>query len=217
MFFNGNYFRNALPNIGHMSSGLVSGMGRALMDTFRRVVTLIGGISYAGVAFALLPPAGAPAGTTAICKDGSYFFGQSKSDACKTHGGVNAWYEVADTSAKGTPSDSARAPSSPNPSAAARSVAEGANAPPSTSNAPSRASVEAANASAEAANPPGNIAAAQDPAPGGGSGLVWVSDGSKVYRCEGDKLYGRTKPGKYLSERDAKSKGLEPQSGKTCS
>jgi hypothetical protein len=191
--------------------------GRTLMGTYRCAVLLVAGMSYAGMAFALLPPADAPAGTTAICKDGSYFFGQSKSDACKTHGGVKAWYEVPDAGAKGTSSDSARAPSSPNPSAAAHSVAEGANAPPSVSNGPSRASVEAANASAQAANPPGNIAADQDPAPGGGTGLVWVSDGTKVYRCEGDKLYGRTKPGKYMSERDAKSKGLKSQSGKACS
>ena len=200
-----------------MSRGLTSGMGRSLMNNFRCAGMLIAGFSYAGMAFALLPPADAPAGTTAICKDGSYFFGQSKSDACKAHGGVKTWYKVPDAGAKGTPSSSARAPSSPNPSAAARSVAEGANAPPSPSTAPSRASVEAANASAQAANPPANVPAYQAPAPGGGAGLVWVSDGSKVYRCEGDKLYGRTKPGKYMSERDAKSKGLQSQSGKACS
>jgi hypothetical protein len=183
----------------------------------RSVFSAIAGIGYASMAFAVLPPADAPAGTTAICKDGSYFFGQSKSDACKAHGGVKAWYEVPDAGAQGTPSDSARAPTSPNPAAAERSIAEGAIAPPSTSNGPSRASVLAANASAEAARPPANIEADQDPAPGGGTGLVWASDGSKVYRCEGDKLYGRTAPGKYMSERDAKSKGLQSQSGKACS
>jgi hypothetical protein len=182
----------------------------------RSVISAIAGIGYAGMAFALLPPADAPAGTTAICKDGSYYFGQSKGDACKSHGGVKAWYEAPDVGAKGAPSNSARAPGSSNPAAAARSIAEGASAPPSASIGPSRASVQAANASAEAAKPPANIAADQDPAPGGGAGLVWASDGSKVYRCEGDNLYGRTIPGKYLSERDAKSKGLQSQSGKAC-
>lgn len=183
----------------------------------RSVVSVIAGFGYAGMAFALLPPADAPAGTTAICRDGSFFFGQSKSGACKTHGGVKTWYRVPDASAKGASTDSARAPSSPNPIVAARSIAESANAPPSTSTAPSRASVEAANASAQAVKPPANIAADQDPAPGGGSGLVWASDGSEVYRCEGDRLYGRTNSGKYMSERDAKSKGLKSQSGKACS
>jgi hypothetical protein len=77
--------------------------------------------------------------------------------------------------------------------------------------------VAAASASAEAARPPANIEADQDPAPGGGIGLVWVSDGSKFYRCDGDKLYGRTIPGTYLSEVDARRKGLQPQSGKACS
>ena len=183
----------------------------------RFIFSAIAGIGYAGLASAFLPPADAPAGTTAICKDGSYFFGQSKSDACKTHGGVSAWYEVPDAGAKGASSDSARAPSSPNPAAAARSIAEGASAPPSKSTGPSRASVLAANASAQAVRPPGNVAADQDPAPGGGAGLVWASDGSKVYRCEGDKLYGRTVSGKYMSEPDARSKGLQSQTGKACS
>lgn len=85
------------------------------MDAFRRAITLVAGISLSSMAFALLPPADAPAGTTAICNDGSYFFGQSKSDACKAHGGVKSWYEVPDAGAKGAPSDSARAPTSPNP------------------------------------------------------------------------------------------------------
>jgi len=175
------------------------------------------GIGYAGIVFAVLPPADAPAGTTALCHDGSYLFDSSTKEACKKRGGVKARYSAADAGAKSASSDPPRAPGSPNPVAAARSVAEGASAPPTPTNGPSRASVMAANASAEAARPPANIAADQDPAPGGGTGLVWTSDGGKVYLCEGDKLYGRTTSGKYMSERDAKSRGLQSQSGKACS
>jgi hypothetical protein len=54
-------------------------------------------------------------------------------------------------------------------------------------------------------------------APGGGAGKVWVNDGSKVYHCQGDKWYGRTKHGKYLPESDAKAKGYHGPRGKDCS
>lgn len=37
-------------------------------------------------------PAGAPAGTTGLCKDGSYYSGATKKGACSKHGGVKDWY-----------------------------------------------------------------------------------------------------------------------------
>ena len=45
--------------------------------------------SQAGVAQV---PAGAPAGTTGLCNDGSYWTGASKSGACRGHKGVKTWY-----------------------------------------------------------------------------------------------------------------------------
>jgi hypothetical protein len=37
-------------------------------------------------------PAGAPAGSTALCNDGTYFSGATKSGACSGHKGVKTWY-----------------------------------------------------------------------------------------------------------------------------
>ena len=43
-------------------------------------------------ASAAAPPAGAPAGTTGLCNDGSYTSTAAKQGACSGHQGVKQWY-----------------------------------------------------------------------------------------------------------------------------
>lgn len=53
-------------------------------------------------------------------------------------------------------------------------------------------------------------------APGGDPGLVWVNPSAKTYHCPGDKWYGTTKTGQFMSEEQAVAKGNHPDHGKAC-
>ncbi|MDM0067584.1 hypothetical protein [Variovorax sp. J31P207] len=131
-------------------------------------------------------PAGAPAGTTVQCKDGSFASPDTKSGACRGHKGIQTWYGKADAK----------------PAAA-----------PAVAAAPAAAAPAAAAAAAKPARPdPATMAAA----PGGGAGKVWANDETKVYHCMGDRYYGKTKKGEYLSEAEAKAKGMHASHNKAC-
>jgi hypothetical protein len=135
-------------------------------------------------------PAGAPAGTTGLCNDGSYWTGVSKSGACRGHKGVKTWYAAA--AAAPTPA-ATPAPAAPAPAAAPA----GGPMPKSKTT---------------SSNTPTKTAA-----PGGGPGMVWLNTSTKVYHCYGTKYYGTTKAGAYMSEADAKAKGAHADAGKPCS
>jgi len=147
--------------------------------------------SQAGVAQV---PAGAPAGTTGLCNDGSYWTGASKSGACRGHKGVKTWY-----AASASAPTSAATPTAPTP--VTQTAAPAAAAAPAATPAPKTKTSTATGT----------------PAAGGGPGLVWVNTSTKVYHCYGTKYYGTTKAGAYMSEADAKAKGAHPDAGKPCS
>jgi len=147
--------------------------------------------SQAGVAQA---PAGAPAGATGLCNDGSYWTGASKSGACRGHKGVKTWY----------------AATGPAPASAAAPAAPAAVAAP-----PAAAAPAAPAAAAPAAKT--RTMASTTPAAGGGPGMVWLNTSTKVYHCYGTKYYGTTKAGAYMTEAAAKAKGAHADAGKPCS
>ena len=53
-------------------------------------------------------------------------------------------------------------------------------------------------------------------APGGGPDKVWVNTTSNVYHCPGDRYYGKTKAGKYMTEPEAKAVGAHGVRNATC-
>jgi Protein of unknown function (DUF3761) len=139
-------------------------------------------------------PAGAPAGATGLCKDGTYSTAPNKSGACSGHKGVQTWY--------------------------AAPAAKSSAAKPATGSAAAPAAAPAAKAAptpAPATAPVPSAATATAPKPGGGAGKVWLNTASNVYHCPGTKYYGTTKAGAYMSEADAKAKGARPDAGKPCS
>ncbi len=133
----------------------------------------------------------APSGSTGQCKDGTYTTAESKKGACAGHGGVKDWYgstTAAKASAAPAAPAAAKAPASPAAAAAPASAAK-------TSTAPRAAA----------------------PAAGGGPGQVWVNTNTKVYHCPGDKYYGKTKAGEYMTESAAKAAGNHADHNKACS
>lgn len=149
-------------------------------------------------------PAGAPAGSNGICKDGTYSTAPQKSGACQGHKGVQTWYTASAAKPAGVPE--------PRPTTAPTPTATPAPAPRPTP-APTPA-VAPAPQSAPAARR-GSLS--QEPAAaGGGPGMVWVNTASKVYHCSGTAYYGKTKAGKYLSEDAAKAEGDRANGGKPC-
>ncbi len=53
-------------------------------------------------------------------------------------------------------------------------------------------------------------------AAGGGPDQVWINTNSSVYHCPGDRFYGKTAHGRYMTEPAAKAAGAKGVGGKTC-
>jgi hypothetical protein len=135
---------------------------------------------------------------TATCKDGTTFSGATRSGACRGHKGVASWDTAAAASAA-TPAAPGMAPAAP-PST--RSASTNTASPP--------ASIPNGKASSTAGS------SATTAAKGGGPGQVWVNNASKVYHCPGDRYYGKTKSGEFMTQSAAQAAGDHPAAGKAC-
>ena len=130
---------------------------------------------------------------TATCKDGSNFSGSSRSGACRGHGGVANW----GTAAAATEPGMAPAAAPPTRSASASPAS-----PPATI--PNKGAYNTSGTSGSAA------------AKTGGPGQVWVNSSTKVFHCPGDRYYGKTKSGEFMSQSAAQAAGDRPAGGKAC-
>ena len=162
------------------------------MRTLYGVIAIVWSlISIAGYAAA---PPNAPAGTTGLCKDGTYYSGTTKQGACRGHKGVKEWYGTAQAAHGAEPPTTTTQPPATNTPKSA------ANPPTSTPPVPTKSAGSRGTTGA-----------------GGAPGQVWVNVPTKVYHCSGTRWYGKTKQGEYMSEGEAKAKGFKPDHGKACS
>lgn len=162
---------------------------------------LFASLAAAGASLHAQAPAGAPAGSTAVCNDGSYWTGATKSGACRGHKGIKTWWGPGAGGAAAAPAPAAKAAPATKAMTPPPAPAAAAPAAASTAAMPAKRTAPAPQAAA---------------APGGGPGMVWVNTSTKVYHCPGDRYYGKTKQGKYMSEADAKSAGFKADAGKPC-
>ncbi len=151
--------------------------------------------------------AGAPAGSTGQCNDGSFTSVATKTGACRGHKGVKTWFAANAPASK---------PSAKSTHASKRSTASAAAT--TTPPAAAKTSAAAGGASTRGSSSPSKAARASTAAqaPGGGPGIVWVNTASNVYHCSGSNLYGKTKAGKYMTEAQARAAGAHPDHGKGC-
>lgn len=179
------------------------------MNALLMAMTMSLGLLAASAGYAQAPAA-APAGTTAQCKDGSWYSGESKRGACRGHKGIQEWYGAA----AGTAATQEAAPKKSRHAKKEAGTMAGAAAPaaPMTT-----AHTPASTAPQAAPTRPTTMPMSHAPAAAGaGAGQVWVNDRTRVYHCANDRYYGKTKHGEYMSEADAMAKGNHPAHGKRC-
>ena len=75
-------------------------------------IVLLAGVSVLQLGLAQVP-AGAPAGATGLCNDGTYSTAASKSGACRGHKGIKTWYAAPDATKSKTSAGKAASTSAP--------------------------------------------------------------------------------------------------------
>ncbi|MBV8551018.1 MAG: hypothetical protein JOY54_06930 [Acidobacteriaceae bacterium] len=125
--------------------------------------------------------------------------------------------KTTDTSSTQPAAAAATAPSSQDTQSASSSSSKSKKKSKKTTDTSSTQPAAAAPAPAAPSPPVSQRATKAQAPPPSGSGMVWVNTDSKVYHREGDRWYGKTKNGKYMSESDAIKAGyrLSGQTGKT--
>jgi len=151
------------------------------------------------------PPAGAPAGSSGLCKDGTYDASMKKSGACGGHKGVKEWWG----NAPAATADAGK------PGVSKAGVATVAAGKPANSG-PTKPETKQPTNPAPTAVKPVDTEGVSSAAASGGADKVWVNEDSKVYHCPGGRWYGKTKNGKYMTEAEAKAAGSKPDHGKPC-
>jgi pyruvate/2-oxoglutarate dehydrogenase complex dihydrolipoamide acyltransferase (E2) component len=109
-----------------------------------------------------------------------------------------------------TPSEASTASPSPAEKAASPSPGESPTASPKAKPTPKKEKAERAR---PAASPTPAVRTTEEavnqPAPGGGPGLVWVNTEAGVYHGQRSPFYGTTGKGKYMTEHDAIKAGYK--------
>jgi hypothetical protein len=101
-----------------------------------------------------------------------------------------------------TVGSAAPAPAAPTKEAPAKATATVAPAKPAAPAEPSKAATSAGKATTAAKEPPVK-------------GMVWVNTATKVYHVEGDRYYGNTKKGEWMTEEEAIKKGYHKSKQET--